>query len=84
MSQREVLNVQRDLKAVLLGDKRHRIRNIFQSIADLLSINAFKAKDQAARHGFQSIERRVFALAWMTIICWVCTGNVTKWTLDTI
>ena len=82
MSQREVLNLLRDLKAVLLGDKR--IRNNFQSIADLLSINAFKAKDQAARHGFQSIERRVFALAWMTIICWVCTGNVTKWTLDTI
>lgn len=65
MSQREALTVERDLKEVLLREQQHRIRNNFQSIADLLSINAVKTKDNAARHGFQSIQRRVFALASM-------------------
>jgi two-component sensor histidine kinase len=65
MSQREALTVQRDLKEVLLREQQHRIRNNFQSIANLLSINAVKTKDDAARRGFQSVERRVFALASM-------------------
>lgn len=65
MSQREALTVQRDLKDVLLREQQHRIRNNFQSIASLLSINAIKTKDDAARRGFQSVERRVFALASM-------------------
>lgn len=65
MSQREALTIERDLKDVLLREQQHRIRNNFQSIADLLSINAVKTKDDAARHGFRSIERRVFALASM-------------------
>jgi two-component system, sensor histidine kinase PdtaS len=65
MSQREALTLERDLKDVLLREQQHRIRNNFQSIADLLSINAVKTKDEAARQGFQSIERRVFALASM-------------------
>lgn len=65
MLQREALTVERDLKDVLLREQQHRIRNNFQSIADLLSINAIKTRDEAARHGFQSIERRVFALASM-------------------
>lgn len=65
MSQREALTVQRDLKEVLLREQQHRIRNNFQAIANLLSINAVKTKDDAARRGFQSVERRVFALASM-------------------
>jgi hypothetical protein len=65
MSQREALTIERDLKDVLLREQQHRIRNNFQSIVDLLSINAVKTKDDAARHGFRSIERRVFALASM-------------------
>ena len=49
-----------------------------------MSINAYKTKVQAARHGFHSIERHVFALASMTVICRVCTNSVTKWTLGAI
>ncbi|MFT4439444.1 sensor histidine kinase [Caballeronia sp. 15715] len=52
-----------DSKVILLREQQHRIRNNFQLIIALLQRGARETGDQTARHGFEDVQRRVFAMA---------------------